>query len=565
MKAMILAAGYGTRLLPYTNILPKPLFPLAGRPLLDILIEQLAAAGCESVALNTHHLDRKIESFIRDRSYPIPVIRRFEPSILGTGGGIRNFSDFWDDRPFLVINGDIYTNIDFKTVYDFHCSHTHPATLVLVENSELNSVSVDGQGWVRGFGADVSVPDSAGNRLLTFTGIQVLNPEFLDYVSANDPQSSIDAFRRMLSEKRKIAAFIPGDVRWDDLGTVPRYRAAAVECSLARAWQECFPDEPLPDQPPQPLAGDGSERCWYRIRKGDTSLIMVDHGIRRTEGVSEIDSFIHIGEHLHAGGISVPKIYFSDPFAGLVFLEDLGDNHLQRAVRRTADVRAVARIYRRVIDQLVRLATRGRESFNESWCYQSPRYDKRLIIEKECRYFVEAFLNTHLRWQASFEEFEHEFNRLAEGATRNAWMGFMHRDCQSRNIMLHNQAPFFIDFQGGRIGPIQYDLASLLIDPYVELPRPLQRDLLDYGMQVLEQQAPLDRQRFERGYRYAALARNLQILGAFGHLSTVRGKPHFLPYIPAALRCLHAGFNAGLGEEFPGLAALAGRLVETVG
>jgi aminoglycoside/choline kinase family phosphotransferase len=561
MKAMILAAGYGTRLRPHTEILPKPLFTLAGRTLLEILIEKLAAAGCEAVAVNTHHLRRKIEAFVDGRTFPIPVTLRFEPLILGTGGGIRNLSDFWDERPFMVINGDIYTDIDFRSVYAFHCRHPHPATLVLVDQRDLNSVRVDPQGQICGFGRSGGGSQRPSHRVLTFTGIQVLDPEFLDYVPADGCQSSIDAYRSMLSHRRGISAFIPANVQWCDLGTIDRYRKTAVECCLARAWERAFRDRPQPTRPPERLAGDGSDRRWYRFRRGGASLVMADHGIRRTEAISEIDSFIRIGEHLHAGGVAVPAIHFADSFAGLVFLEDLGDTNLQQAVRQAVDMHSTARLYRRVIDRLVELATKGMESFDTSWCYQGPRYDKPLILARECRYFVEAFLNTYLGRRAAFEDYADEFNLLADKVLENGWIGFMHRDCQSRNIMLRDQSPFFIDYQGGRIGPIQYDLAALLIDPYTRLREALQEDLLSYGMSALEERKPpLDPGRFQCGYRYAALARNLQILGAFGHLSKVRGKAQFGEYIPAAVHTLQAWFSGGGSEEFPNLAALSGAI-----
>jgi len=117
MKAMVLAAGFGTRLLPYTQDIPKPLFPLAGQPLLDIAIKNLIRAGCDAIIVNTHHLHEQIESFIEAQAYAIPVNTCYEPTILGTGGGIKNVANFWDSRPFMVINGDIYSTIDLKEVY----------------------------------------------------------------------------------------------------------------------------------------------------------------------------------------------------------------------------------------------------------------------------------------------------------------------------------------------------------------------------------------------------------------------------------------------------------------
>ena len=107
MKAMILAAGFGKRLLPFTEHTPKALFPVGGRPLLDIIINNLQDSGCQAIIINTHHLYQKIDSFIAQQKYTIPVYTQYEPVILGTGGAVKNVADFWDDNPFMVINGDI--------------------------------------------------------------------------------------------------------------------------------------------------------------------------------------------------------------------------------------------------------------------------------------------------------------------------------------------------------------------------------------------------------------------------------------------------------------------------
>lgn len=114
----------------------------------------------------------------------------------------------------------------------------------------------------------------------------------------------------------------------------------------------------------------------------------------------------------------------------------------------------------------------------------------------------------------------------------------MHRDFQSRNIMVCSGTPYFIDFQGGRMGPLQYDLASLLIDPYAALSQEMQDLLLEYYMMELSRYQYLDTDRFYKGYTCCALTRNLQILGAFGHLSKNRGKTIFETYIPPALESL---------------------------
>ena len=122
--------------------------------------------------------------------------------------------------------------------------------------------------------------------------------------------------------------------------------------------------------------------------------------------------------------------------------------------------------------------------------------------------------------------------------------------------MIDNGEVYFIDFQGGRQGPLQYDLASLLIDPYTQLPEAFQSDLLDYAIQIMEEQNPGCEENFRKGYHYCCLTRNLQVLGAFGYLSQTKGKKQFEAYIPAAVKSLHRLLTKDDNNDFPRLTAI---------
>jgi NDP-sugar pyrophosphorylase family protein len=562
MKALILAAGLGTRLQPYTLTTPKPLFTLAGRPLLDIHIRNLADAGCEAVAVNTHHLHARIAAHLASQPAAIPVHLRYEPIILGTGGAIRNFADFWDRRPFMVINADIHSAIDLRAVYEFHLRHRPAATLVLVDHPEFNTVTTDSDGCVREFAA---APGRAPAGALTFTGIQVLDPVVLDYLPERGFYHSIDAFRAMIADGKIVRAFIPHPGGWMDLGTPERYRQAAAEASAREAWRRAFSRGASEALDRQPIAGDGSERQWSRWKDGGEAMVMADHGLRTTAAVAEVDAFVAIGRHLKSKGLPVPAIYFADAFAGLVFLEDLGDVSLQAAVMAEPDRGKTMALYRRVVEAVIALATRGIEGFDPAWTYQSRSYDRDVILKRECRYFCEAFLKGYAGLDAGFGDFADEFNRLADLAMADGLEGFMHRDMQSRNIMLKNDDCYFIDFQGGRLGPVQYDLASLLIDPYVGLAPDEQDHLLDYAVERMAAIRALDAARFRRGFAACALCRNLQILGAFGFLSTVKGKKQFARYIPAALRSLASRLAKFGAAGFPNLRRSVVRAEEKLG
>jgi len=568
MKALILAAGYGSRLRPYTDTIPKPLFTIGGRPLLEIHISALRQAGCDTIIINTHHLSSRIESFLKSECFPFPVILRHEPEILGTGGAIKNIADLLDSHPFFVINSDIVTDIDLKQVYTYHLKHNAPATMVLKDDSRFNSVWVNADGYVDSFDADASLKDAAIKKTkssaqqsvaMTFTGIQVLNPGITDYIPDHGFISSIDIYRRLIAEHQQVKVFMANSYYWDDIGTPQRYKDVNINAMAPQAFQKAFPNDACIAITPKKLKGDGSDRSWYRLTAGQHTLIMADHGIRTQTGpsqTSEAEAFVAIGRHLHQKGLLVPEIYLYDTFAGLVFLEDLGDCHLQQVIRETTRPDQIIFWYQRVIDEMIRLSLSGYTDFDFSWAWQTAYYDKMLILEKECRYFLDAFTNQYLGQNICFDDFSDEFDALADGATRFAVTGFMHRDMQSRNIMVKDHKIWFIDFQGGRIGPFQYDLASLLIDPYIALPVALQSHLTDYAIQKLSSLMAIVPEQFKRCYDHCALARNLQILGAFGFQSKARGKKDFIQYISPALQTLKNQLDTPVGDKFPKLRKL---------
>jgi aminoglycoside/choline kinase family phosphotransferase len=227
-------------------------------------------------------------------------------------------------------------------------------------------------------------------------------------------------------------------------------------------------------------------------------------------------------------------------------------------VQAQSNRRQVLSAYRAVIDEVIRMAIEGARGFDPVWTFQTPAYTREVILERECRYFRDAFLVDHAGLVVN-DDLSDEFNRIADGALDGSEPGFMHRDCQSRNIMVKDGRFYFIDFQGGRLGPPQYDLAALLIDPYVELAPDEQEALLEYAMQRLALRRPLDPARFRHGFGCCALARNLQILGAFGFLSTRKGKTQFARYIPAALRSLETRLAGIEPLVFPKLQHWASR------
>lgn len=557
-KALILAAGYGTRLLPHTRCLPKPLFTINNTPLLDLIIRQLASAGCDGAVVNVHHLWEKIKSHCESRAYDIPVRISVEPEILGTGGAMKNNADFLDNAPFLVINGDIITDIDLANVYRFHMRHDHDVTMVMHDHEQFNSVAVDDENRVtRFYRAADSRPADA--RLLAFTGIHVIHPRVLERIPGSGAfVDIIDVYSTLLAEGRTIAACIVNGHQWQDIGTPGAYKKIAFEQMTGRALQAAFGNDTATKI--EPIAADGSDTKWFRIDSASGSLVACDRGLCATDTMSEAGAFTMINRHLFKKGVAVPRVYLSDPLPGLAFMADLGDVSLQDAVRSTPDSDAVIRLYRLVIDRLLDLAVKGADGFDDDWAYQTPSYDRDVIIDRECRYFKNEFLSGYLGLETDSLVLGPEFSLLADLTLTYAVPGLIHRDMQSRNIMICNGQPFFIDFQGARRGPVQYDLASLLIDPYVKLPENIQKQLLEDYETGLSSQQSLNTNNFRKGYTCCAVTRNLQALGAFGFLTGKKHKPQFEQYIPAAVDALIRNIRnlqAITAVQFPNLAAAA--------
>lgn len=562
MKAMILAAGLGTRLRPYSAHTPKPLFPVDGEPLIDRIVRQLARAGVEAVMVNTHHLHERMVRHFEGRRFAVPVSLIHEPEILGTGGALRNVAAFWGAETLLVINADVVTDIDLRAVAAAHERRQAAATLACIDHPAVNTVLIDPGGRILGFAPDDRCDGNAAARRLTFTGVQVISPVFRKFLPAAGAGSSIDAYRAMIRAGLPVMAWDAGTAQWIDTGTPARYRSAVLSRLIPKAFEAAAGCRPAADAVDcRPLAGDGSDRRWYRLSHDGRHLIMADHGIRETaDGVTEADAFIRIAHHLHACGVPVPRLYAACAFSGILLMEDAGDVHLQDDVIGAASDTAVMQRYRRVIDALVHMAITGRDGFDTGWTWQTPRYDRVLILEKECRYFMDAFVRGAAGVDADIDALLPEFTALADAALAHGVTGLMHRDFQSRNILVRGADIRIIDFAGARIGPLQYDLAALLHDPYVDLPAPMVAALLAYAADRTAAATRIEPAAFTAGFQLLSLCRLMQALGAYGHLWRVKGKAAFRTYIPVALARLQRLLAAHRAPALPRLTALVDAL-----
>jgi len=299
-----------------------------------------------------------------------------------------------------------------------------------------------------------------------------------------------------------------------------------------------------------PLAGDGSDRRFTRVYFGDASYVVVEG-----RDQAENRSYELIGRHLWRLDQAGPEFLAIDREKGLFLIEDLGDILLQDFARRV-NSQETAGAYEPVISLMVWLHRRAARDFDVKWCYQTPFYDKTVVREREIGYFTEAFLDRCLGWPALSPAHQAEFNALAEAALKGNEQVFMHRDFQSRNVMLHQNRPRLVDFQGARLGPPGYDLASLLNDPYADLPEQLRERLLESYISQRRPDAGFNEAAFRETYDFLAVCRLLQALGAYAFLSQVKGKPAFKAYIPAALKSLDALLDTRKMSLFPALRGL---------
>ena len=560
MKALTLAAGFGTRLAPHTRTCPKALFPVGGMPVLGKMLCHLKRAGCSAVAVNTHHLAHRIQSYLAENDFGMPVTLSHEPEILGTGGAIRHLAYFWDADPFIVVNADIVTDIELADVYRRHQEQKAQVTLVMHDRAPFNQVWVDERNRITGFERFSAPADLSRHRKMAFTGIHVMDAGILLRIPDTGFSDIISVYRQMLDEGVTIHAHVVRDHYWQDMGSPDRYRDAVMHAISPGAFQSAFPDYRETAIHCQRLSGDGSDRGWFRLTAGRYRLIMADHGITTALPGSEVNAFVRIGTHLHTCGLPVPRIHAYDGFSGLVFIEDLGDDHLQQMVQKSPDEKGIERRYRKIIDTWMNLTINAAAGFDPGWTCQSPAYDISLILDKECRYFVEAFLNGYLELAVVYDDLAAEFENLAHRTIDHGFTGLIHRDFQSRNIMIQDGRHYLIDFQGARTGPIQYDLASLLIDPYAGLSQDLQQRLLLYASEQVAGRLKINPDQFIRGYRYCAVTRNLQMLGAFGFLSRIKQKKAFERWIPPAATMLAGHIRNADREAFPKLTAIAKKI-----
>ena len=285
-----------------------------------------------------------------------------------------------------------------------------------------------------------------------------------------------------------------------------------------------------------PLPESGSYRRYYRISTGEKTVLGVYNADRR-----ENNAFIYLNRHLLKTGNRVPAVYTEDLDRNLYLEEDLGDitllDYLDQVRNQDDRDEITIEIYRKVIDAMPGLQVNAAAGIDYSICYPRAEFDVQSMMW-DMNYFKYCLLKP-LKIGFFEQDLEDDFVKIVNwliAAERNS---FMFRDFQSRNIMIRDNDLYFIDFQGGRKGPLQYDLASLLYEAKTHLPEDIRQQLLDYYLTVFENTFSwFNRSEFLEYYYGFVYLRLMQAMGAYGFRGYIERKPLFLQSLPHAVRAL---------------------------
>lgn len=329
-----------------------------------------------------------------------------------------------------------------------------------------------------------------------------------------------------------------------------------IESALAdlfEQWSGQRPDLVLP------LAPSGSPRIYYRLT-GSGRTAIGTYNLDRKEN----NAFLVFTKHFHAKGLPVPAIYAEDLDRSVYLQEDLGATTLYSYLLQAGDQfpEHLVQLYKKTVEKLALLQIRGGEGLDYSACYPRPAFDQQSMLW-DFNTFKYYFLKLA---KIPFDEqaLEDDAHRFAEWLLTTDCSHFMFRDFQARNIMVRGGEPYFIDYQGGRQGALQYDLASLLFQAKANVPDAVRRALLDHYLDTVEKIQPVDRAKFLEYFHGYVLIRSIQTFGTYGYRGLFERKEHFIKSIPFAIRNVQWILeNANFPVELPELTKALRAIVES--
>lgn len=526
-KAIVLAAGLGTRLRPFTCATPKPLMPVWGEPMLSRIVSMLREWGVDDIVFNAHCLHAQVEEWVskyaRDAKSAgdgVSVKVSYEPEILGTGGVLNPLRDWIGGEPFYLVNGDIVVeNAPDPAKAARGLDRADVIAAALVSEMGPRTIEVEPEsGFVTNWKSD----DAGCEGTFTYCGIAAIKAQILDFVKSEGFSSIIQAYESAMMQGLFVKAVHADEMLWADAGTVQSYidlnrdgeDNAFDELPQVRAALESVGAKPSVTF----MGARGSERVFFRCDKG--VIIVYDDANRAENGL-----YAGHARYLKSKGVPVPDVLSDLVSMKTLVLEDAGETK-----KMTFDD------YVKVVEALAKFNAIGADPSIGEMPLQ-PAFDdamwkwERDLFREHClasRFFMEMP-------EAVGRELESVAARLEKEPK-----ALVHRDFQSTNVIWKGDGFKIIDFQGMRLGPAAYDLASLLYDPYVRLSDRQREALAALYAKVS------GRPEIVEVLPFAAVQRLVQALGAFGRLASV-GQPQFGDFVlPALENLLAAADEAGL-------------------
>ncbi len=632
-NAFVVAAGFGERLRPITNHIPKPLLPLAGKPVIESVLERLCTLEAKQIGINMHYKWQMISDWASSSPFSDAITLFREDTLLGTGGALRNAASMLSDSTFIVHNADVVSDIDLHLLLEIHEASGNLATLAIQDCPAFNNVWIDDAGKLRAVGRSVSA-GLQNVRAVAFTGIAIYSPEFLNFLPGGE-SNVVNAWIRAITDGHSIATVDVTGCLWTDIGSPLSY-AEAVTSALTSAGEQFYigssvecplimqldgwavlesgcsiaeqtsikrsiilpgtivtagselkdviagPDytvsiRNVSEQQPKgaeicnslflkdysgsseiSLIGfGGSDRAYYRIHTPERSCVFLKSAVDDPDYTRQIIYTDFFRRHK----VPVPELLAKEVKEGVAVFEDLGDLTLYVWLKCRRDQEAIEMVYQRVLDTLITLHTHATEYVSECPLLQSRLFDYE-HLRWETDYFISRFVRgvKGIGTEETIDihgGLEQDFDRLAK-VVDSYRKTILHRDFQSQNIMIKDAAvPRIIDYQGARMGPPAYDVASILWDPYHDLDTAMRGRLVGYyfsGVRKYQGSSP-DEAEFAQSLLLCRLQRHMQTLGAYGFLSKVKGKTYFLKHVPSALKHLTEEIER-VKTEYPFLSVL---------
>lgn len=300
-----------------------------------------------------------------------------------------------------------------------------------------------------------------------------------------------------------------------------------------------------------PLPKSGSDRKYFRIISGEKSIIGAHNA-----NPEENEAFVGFTYHFISKGLPVPVIYGYFPDKNIYFLRDLGDINLFTWLQRKHETDGfdddAERLYRKVLDNLIEFQIKGIDGLNLDLCYPHRSFDRQSMMW-DMNYFKYMFLKL-LAVPFNERRLEHDFEVMTEFLLEPGQEYFLYRDFQSANVMVVDGDPWFIDYQGGRKGAPQYDVASLLYDAKAHIPAEFRQRLLGYYINGFCKVSGENREEFAGYFTGFSMIRLMQALGAFGFRGLYERKPTFTgSIVPAVVLLIQLIDSGNLPFELPEL------------